>query len=355
MKLTSLLITILLAATALPLYAAPQSSRARVASGEDDDTEGRLERTVAAESNVVVTLCIASGDVIVHGWDRGEVRASTADAEQLELRRGFPSGNGTASRVEVLVSNGPHTDRAFENDCIAASDITLDVPRGATVQVKTRDGEIEVADVADARLETLSGYVAMRRISRRVEASSVSGDVTLDGSGGPVRLRSISGSIEASNARTIDATDDFEANTVSGDVVLSQISHSRVEARTVSGIVSMKGPLARGGRYEFKTTSGDMMFTLPDDASFRISARIPQGEIITDFSLKDANRPHPVNPVTPVNPVNPVNPTNPTNPPNPPHPPNPNTQFLTGTYGTGDATLDLYSFSGTVHLRRNPK
>jgi hypothetical protein len=101
-----------------------------------------------------------------------------------------------------------------------------------------------------------------------------------------------------------------------------------VEARTVSGSVSLRGALARGGRYEFKTTSGDMMFTLPEDASFRINARIPQGEIITDFSLKDAFG------------------TNPSVL---------STQSLTGTHGTGDATLDLYSFSGTVHLRRNPK
>ncbi|MGB7924973.1 MAG: DUF4097 family beta strand repeat-containing protein [Pyrinomonadaceae bacterium] len=331
MKLISLIIVIALAAaTASSPYAAPLSSTARVARQDHDDDHDtvRLERTVAAQSNVVVTVCIASGDVIVRGWDRGEVRASTTDAEQLELRGGVPGATAPASRVEVLVSNGPDTGHNFESDCNAASDITLDVPRGASVQVKTRDGEIEVADVADARLETLSGYVAMRHIGRRVEASSVSGDVSLDGSGGPVRLRSISGSIEASNARTLDATDDFEANTVSGDVMLSQVAHSRVEARTVSGIVSMKGPLARGGRYDFKTTSGDMMFTLPDDSSFRISARIPQGEIVTDFSLKDANRPNPANP---------------------------GPQFLTGTHGTGDATLDLYSFSGTVHLRRNSK
>lgn len=328
MKLISLIIAILLVATASPLYAAPSSPSARVAVGEDDDTAMRLERTVAAESNVIVTVCIASGDVVVRGWDRGEVRASTTDAEQLELRRGVPAANGLASRVEVLVANGPETGRHFESDCNAASDITLDVPRGATVQVKTRDGEVEVADVADARLETLSGYVALRRIGRRVEAASVSGDVSLDGSSGPVRLRSISGSIDASNARTIDATDDFEANTVSGDVNLSQINHSHVEAMTVSGLVSMKGPLARGGRYEFKTTSGDMLFTLPDDASFRLNARLPEGEIVTDFSLKDANRSNPSNPAT---------------------------QFLTGTHGTGDATLDLYSYSGTVHLRRNPK
>jgi Putative adhesin len=328
MKLNFLIITILLAA-ATPLYAAPSFSSARVAREDrQGDHSERVERTVAAESNVLVTVCIASGDVIVHGWDRAEVRASTMDAEQLEIRRETPLGSGPASSVEVLVSNGPDTDHPLANDCNASSDITLDVPRGATIQVKTRDGAVEVMDVADARVESLSGDIAVRRISKRVEASSVSGDVSLESSSGPVRLKSISGSVEASNARTIEATDDFEANTVSGEVSLAQVAHSHVEAWTISGIVSMKGPLARGGRYEFKTTSGDILFSLPPDASFRVSARIRRGEILTDFPLKDAaGANHSA----------------------------PRTQFLTGTHGTGDATLNLYTYSGTVHLRRQPK
>lgn len=325
------MIAILLAATAAtPLDAAPSlSSSKRVARGESqDDATERVERTAAAESNVLVTVCIASGDVIVHGWDRAEVRASTVDAEQLELRRAALTRSGPASSVEVLVANGPDTGHQLASDCNASSDITLDVPRGATIQVKTRDGAVEVMDVADARVESLSGDIAVRRVGKRVEAASVSGDVSLESSSGPVRLKSISGSIEASNARTIEATDDFEASTVSGEVSLEQVAHSHVEAWTISGIVSMKGPLARGGRYELKTTSGDIVLSLPPDASFRVSARIRRGEILTDFPLKDAAG---ANHSTP------------------------QAQFLTGTHGTGDATLNLYTYSGTVHLRRQPK
>jgi hypothetical protein len=327
MKVILLLIVIFLAA---PLAFAADFVPG--AGNEDGETE-QLERAVAAEPNVIVTVCLASGDVIVHGWDRPEVRARTTYAEQLELSRGAAAGAAAppASRVEVIISDAPPRPGQkadLTDDCNASSDLMLDVPRGATVEVKTRDGAVEVTDVADARLETLSGDIAASGISKRVEAQSVSGDVSLANSSGPVRLRSITGSLEASNARTIEATDGCEANTVSGDVILDQIGHARVEARTVSGSVSLKGALARGGRYEFKTTSGDMMFTLPADASFRINARLPQGEIITDFSLKGTSAM-----------TDSI----------------PDTQFLTGTHGTGDATLDLYSFNGTVHLRRNPR
>lgn len=303
--------------------------------GQNEDEEGgapqqqqQLERTVASAPNVIVTVCIASGDVIVHGWDRAEVQARTTDAEQLELQRNAPAESAPATRVEVVVSNAPPVaEEELTCDCSASSDIILNVPRGATIQVKTNDGSVEIADVADARVETLSGDISVKGVSKRVEASSVSGDVLLENSSGPVRLRSISGSVEASHARTLDATDDCQANTVSGDVTLAEISHAHVQAKTISGSVMMKGPLARGGLYDFKTTSGDMMFTLPDTASFRISARIPHGEIVTEFTLKDVARNSPSTIPTP--------------------------RLLTGTYGTGDATLDLYSYSGTVRLRRD--
>jgi DUF4097 and DUF4098 domain-containing protein YvlB len=288
----------------------------------------QLDRTANAASNVIVTVCLASGDVIVHGWDRAEVHASTSDAAQLELRRnGAPNQTEPAARVEVIISNAPSTrGEELICDCSAASDLTLDVPKGATVQIKTNDGSVEVRDVADARVETLSGDISLRGVSKRVEAASVSGDVSLENSSGPVRLRSISGSVEAAHARIIDTTDDCEASTVSGDVSLAQIGHAHVQAHTISGTVTMKGPLARGGLYDFKTTSGDMVFTLPDDSSFRLSARIPNGEIVTDFSLRNAGTDQASAP---------------------------SARLLTGTYGTGDATLDLYSFSGTVRLRRD--
>ncbi len=320
MKLISLLITIFLAQSLAD--AAPVMREA-----EDDPAGVRIERSVAAEPGVIVTVCLASGDVIVHGWDRNEVHASSIDAEQLELHRGIPTATGPASRVDVIISNKAGNRLAETCDCSATSDIMLDVPRGATVQIKTRDGEVQVTDLTMTRVETVSGDIGVRGISKGVEAFSVSGEVSLENSGGPIRLRSISGSIVATNARTVEANDSFEADSVSGDVSLDQVSHAHVEARTISGAVSVTGPLARGGRYEFKTTSGDMTFTLPNNASFRVNARIPLGEIITDFSLKDAEG---------------FSPTS-------------NSHVLTGTHGTGDAMLDLYSHSGTVRLRRNPR
>src|ERR1044072_7600473 len=134
MKLTSLIIALLLAAA---LAVAAPSVHAQNEDEEDAPQpphQQQRERTVASTANVIVTVCIASGDVTVHGWDRAEVQAHTTDAEQLELQRNGPAESAPATRVEVFVSNMPPTQEELTCDCSASSNITLNVPRGATVQ-----------------------------------------------------------------------------------------------------------------------------------------------------------------------------------------------------------------------------
>ncbi len=54
----------------------------------------------------------------------------------------------------------------------------------------------------------------------------------------------------------------------------------------MTGDVRLTGPLAAGGRYGFKTMSGDITLTMPDDSSFHLSAKVSNdGEIISDFPL----------------------------------------------------------------------
>nr|MBA3713076.1 hypothetical protein [Pyrinomonadaceae bacterium] len=76
-------VTVLLVAPAasVTLGGAPT---ARASSSASEDDSEKIERRVAVEPTVTVALCVASGDVIVRGWDRREVRARSADAGQLQ-------------------------------------------------------------------------------------------------------------------------------------------------------------------------------------------------------------------------------------------------------------------------------
>jgi DUF4097 and DUF4098 domain-containing protein YvlB len=164
------------------------------------------------------------------------------------------------------------------------------VPRGATVNVRTQNGHVDVSDISDARVETLSGDVDVRRVARAVLVSCLNGDVMLSDVSGPVRAVTVSGSVEARNARSLAAGDEFEAKSTSGDVTIENVKHTQVTAAAVSGNLLYTGALARGGAYDFKTISGDVTVEIPSDSSFKLHAKVVvSGDIDTDFPGLELN------------------------------------------------------------------
>jgi hypothetical protein len=331
---------------------------------EGQGEESPIERSTAADKSVVVSVCVASGDVVVHGWDRAEVRARASEAGGLRLLT--PPNVPSAPRVDVLVSDERDAEPS-SGECGSAGTLEVTVPRGASVNVKAQSGDVEVADVAGVRVNALSGDVDLRRVSKSVEVSSLSGDVSLSDSSGPVRVTAVSGSVEARNVRASAAGDAFEAKSTSGDVMLEGVAHAQVRGVTVSGGVNYTGALARGGDYDFTTISGDVTLELPASSSFSLHAKVVMGgDIVTDFPVKTSA----VSPATPATPP-------PAGPPTgaPPHPPvsvagmppqapdwrkpgknkppkEPMGTRLDGTVGTGDAVVNLSSFSGSLYLRK---
>ncbi len=285
-----------------------------------------VERTLVADPSVVVTMCVASGNIIVRGWDQREVRAASANAADILLQRsGESNASSPATRLEVTVIDSTSNGRRREGNCSAYSDVVLNVPRGASLELKTISGDIRIEDVAEVRLQTVSGTTRARRIGKGIEAVSVSGNMYLEDSSGAARLRSVSGTIEARGLTASTSGDDLDINSTSGTINLERIGQTRVEVSTVSGRINMAGPLARGGRYRFKTLSGNVDLLLQHDASFQFNARVSRGgDILLDnlpFNFtSDGSRSA--------------------------------SRSVNGIFGTGDATLTLSSFSGTLRLRR---
>ena len=361
---------------ALALAAAPQAAaqqRQPRTGGQQPGTGGpppsgefTLERRAEAEGRAVVSLCVNTGDVIVRGWDRNEVRARAEGEGTLRL---LTPNVRPAPRVEVLVSEERDAD-LNAGHCGTNETIELTVPRGATVEVETRSGNVEVADVAEARVKVLSGDVDVRRVARAVEVSCLSGDVSVSDSTGPVRVVSVSGDVEARNVRTSASGDSFEAKSTSGNVTIEGVGHGHVSGSAVSGNLLYTGALARGGSYEFRTISGDVTLELPADASFKLHAKVVvSGEIITDFPVRthgaSASSSAGTAPVAAAAPPAPPAPPMPVAGVTPPAPPahvkkvpkvkvhkDHESARLDGTVGTGDAVVNLSSFSGSLHLRK---
>src|ERR1700681_1471457 len=68
-----------------------------------------VERVVAAQPDVAVSVCLVSGDIKVHGWDRNEVRVRSSDADAIEFRRSAGERESDpAKEIAVLLSDMPH-------------------------------------------------------------------------------------------------------------------------------------------------------------------------------------------------------------------------------------------------------
>jgi len=316
---------------------------------------------MTVDAQAIVTLCVASGTLKVRGWDKDEIHVRSLDAAQIEFKRIDKPKDPMkpAGRVDVMVFDRSGAANT-KLDCQAVASVEMDVPAGATVQVQTRDGDITIAGVAGAYAGSQNGDIMIERATKLVEAGSLGGSIYLKDSSGRVNLSSAGGVVEVMNVRPLDDEDTFEVGTVSGDIQLTRVSNPRVTAKTVNGTVTMTGPLAKAGFYSFQNTTGDVVLGMPHDASFRLSAKISEKPgIVSDFALKyltELPPPPAARPRTPapeargkvsgpvVAPIVIEKPT-----------------VIIAQHilrrvnaicGTGDATISIASFGGTVRLKK---
>lgn len=343
----------------------------------------KIERSLAVDPQATVTLCVASGTLRVRGWEKSEVRIRSLGAAQVDFRRidKVKDTSKPAARVDVMVFDRVGSVNP-QLDCRAFANVEMEVPAEATVQVQTRDGNITISGVAAAYAGSQNGDIAIDRATKLVEAGSVGGSISLRDSSGRINLSSAGGGIEVTNVRAASSDDIFEVGTVSGDIQLDRISNPKVMAKTVNGTVTMTGPLVKAGYYGFTNMTGDVVLELPADASFQLNAKVSEKhDIVSEFILKYVEDPPqapaprtPMGTPAPAPSPGPVGRPGAVGTPAPPSKARPAAKPGTvitpvviggqGTpvpyvlrrvnaiCGTGDATIAVASFGGTVQLRK---
>ena len=214
-----------------------------------------------------ISVKTISGLLSVRGVDGDEARLTVSyrirAADQAAAERALETGR-------VIVDRGPSwlevesPERRISTGLAwlfggarVGADITLEVPWGTKVRVETMSGTIEASSLmGDQKYRTVSGDVRLWGLGGLIEASSISGPVTLD-NGGDVRLRasSVSGTVKArarcfygmtvnttsggiSIAGLLDPAGDYRADSISGSISLTPMSGVTAELRTISGSVS---------------------------------------------------------------------------------------------------------------------
>ncbi len=297
----------------------------RGGSGRVEHVE-RLTKIVKVGPSGQLDLANIAGAIVVTGGGGDEVRI-----EAVKRGRGATEAEARAQldlvAVEIVERPGRVEVRTRypegERRVNARVDYTVTVPAGIRVILRSISGNIRATGVKGGLdAETISGDVIVADGANPQRAKTVSGRIELDGVARAdlVDLSSISGDIVArrSTVRRV------QASTVSGRVTLTDVACDAASLKALSGEVAFAGPLAKAGRYEFKSHSGDVRLTLAGDAGFELDARTFSGRIDSDLPITivgmGGSRAR--------------------------------DRAVRGTVGDGSAFVEVTTFSGSVVIRR---
>lgn len=342
MRLLGWLVVIGLAAAApaaaqphRPAMVAGERTRAEAARGYQGRDRGgeqteRFSRRVRIGRDGRLSISNISGDITVTGGGGEEV-----SIEAIKRVRGDQRQLGDvdivveehAGRVEVRADYNRNQRGRTNNVSV---DFTITLPATASIDTKSIAGAVKVTGVRGAvRAESVSGNITTSDTPRVETAKSVSGNVTLSGIAldGDLSASSVSGTV---NAKGVKAHA-LDLGSVSGDVVVTDVTCERLHAKSVSGGFEYSGSIAKGGVYDVNVHSGTVRFVLANATGFELTAHTFSGSIRSDLPLTiggdrdrdgDGRRRGVSN------------------------------RSMHATYGDGSATLTLRTFSGDIIIAK---
>jgi DUF4097 and DUF4098 domain-containing protein YvlB len=228
-----------------------------------------------------VSLSNISGDVAVTGGSGDEVVV-----EAIKRTRGDRS---RLADVRIEVSNSSsrvdiRTEYPRYSNTNVSVDYTISVPSGVSIELHSISGGVKVAGVKGAvRAETISGRVLIGDSPNVELAKTVSGDVSLSGisTDGNLSAGTVSGTITAKGLKARR----LEFSSVSGDVNLTDVNAPSVHAKSVSGGFEYAGTILKGGEYDVNVHSGTIRFALSNPPGFYLNADSFSGSIRTDYPV----------------------------------------------------------------------
>lgn len=212
---------------------------------------------------------------------------------------------------------------------------------GSTIRVRPRshagrsdtDVRITVPEWMNVRVQGNRLDVTVTGTRGEVSVETVGGDIRVDGGAGMVSLRSIQGDVRVRHANgrveaisvnedvsLEDVDGDVYVETTNGDVVMQGIRSGNARATTVNGDVLYRGTIVNDGRYVFSTHNGDVTVAVPENANATVVVSTYQGDFESEFPIRLSGTSR-------------------------------DRQF-SFTLGSGSARLELESFNGEIKLTR---
>jgi hypothetical protein len=304
--------------------------------GETYNFDDHLEQTFPAGSGLKVID--THGAVSVHASDDNKVtvvvRKRVGAESQSDADKYNNETKPTITTIGGLVTVNAMAEGAGDHP--VETDLDISVPRKAAVTISSRrgdvnlvgrDGNIDIsAQHSDTSVEDVNGDVKVSQEKGSVKVEQVSGDVHVGGRVDEVSVSDVKGSVqldgefqESVKLARIDKSvtfkssrtdmefsriegsldldsDDLHGEEITGPLHLTTRSKN-VRLENVSGDVRLQDDngnvevlMRTLGNVQIDNRNGDVQFTVPEKAGFRLDARTRGGEIQSDFpELKVSN------------------------------------------------------------------
>ena len=247
----------------------------------------RFSRKVKVGRDARVSIDNIAGSIVVTGGAGDEVSIEAVKrtrGDRSELAAVRITVDERAGRVEVRTEGEQNRSNRSRRGSQVSVDYTVTVPSSASVDLHSVSGSMRVAGVhGSVRAETVSGNVTTTDTPKLEVAKSISGDVSLTGAAaeGDLSAASVSGSVTARGLRAHG----LDLGSISGDIVLSDVTCDRLGIKSVSGSVEYAGSILKSGRYEINSHAGSVRLTLSNPPGFELTANSFSGTIRSDFPL----------------------------------------------------------------------
>jgi DUF4097 and DUF4098 domain-containing protein YvlB len=296
------------------------------ATAQNEVTE-RFSKTAHLDQNGTFDLTNISGNVVITGSSGRDV---TIEAVKRVQRPNPNAARALLQMIDIQVAeqaNRVEVRTVFPRprNFPGSVDFTIGVPDEANVTLKMMSGNVRATNISGGvRADVVTGNLVVAA-ARRIEAlKSVSGDIEIvDASADDfVTVSTVSGNITVRGlkGRTV------QLGTVSGNVRMDDVQSDRLMARAVNGNIDYAGDLARSGRYEFVSHSGDIRLMLSGGTGFEVQANSFSGNVRSDFPVNRRAGAEGGGGVTP--------------------------RGIRGVFGDASAMLVLRAFSGNISIAR---
>lgn len=280
------------------------------------------EKSIQTDSKVIISLCVDEGKITINGWNRNEVRAFVSNGGIVGFRV-MQKLKNIPAWVNILGFDPNQTKNSNANECLSGEEIELDVPNNATVNLKARESETLISNIAKVRIENANSDTKLRKISNGIEAKTFEGNISVEDSSGAITLSTSSGNILVFDVSANEIGDIFKVKTGSGAINLKNIDFTQVEANSSSGSIRFNGTFPEGGQYNFGTTNGAMTFIIPDESSCKVNATYSFGSFSSEIPFK-ADQKSSGNEV----------------------------KKLSATFGKGDATVNVTTYNSRILIKK---